>query len=49
MRVIHIMQDGTIRNSVEGVVIRDKRFYQIFNSIQTKHITKGKKENEKIY
>jgi hypothetical protein len=42
MRVIHIMKDGTVRDSVEGVVIRNKEFYQVLNGILAK-----KKESKK--
>lgn len=36
MNIIHIMADGTTRKSVEGLVIKDKRFYQVLNGIQRK-------------
>ena len=36
MRVIHIMADGTQRESVEGIVIENERFYQLLNEIQRK-------------
>ena len=33
MRIIHIMKDGTVRDSVKGTVIRDERFYQVLHTI----------------
>ena len=36
MKVIHIMADGSIRDSVKGVVIPNKEFYRIFNEIRRK-------------
>ena len=36
MRVIHIMKDGTVRESVEGAVIRNEEFYVVLKSIQQK-------------
>lgn len=33
MNVIHIMQDGTVRDSVEGIVIQNKEFYQVLHNI----------------
>jgi len=42
MRIIHIMKDGTVRDSVEGLVIQNKEFYQVLNGI----ISKEKKENK---
>lgn len=29
MKIIHIMKDGTRRDSVEGVVITNKEFYEV--------------------
>ena len=46
MNVIHVMKDGTIRESVEGIVIRDERFYELLKNIQAKRV-KGV-QNEKI-
>jgi len=34
MRIIHIMKDGTVLDSVKGIVIQDKQFYQVLNNIQ---------------
>lgn len=36
MKVIHIMANGTVRDSIEGIVITDKRFYEVLQNIQRK-------------
>lgn len=36
MNAIHIMKDGTVRKSVEGVLIQSRAFYEVLNSIQKK-------------
>lgn len=36
MRVTHIMANGEIRDSVDGLVIRSEEFYKVLNSIQEK-------------
>ena len=33
MRIIHIMADGRVRDSIEGVVVRNEDFYQVLNGI----------------
>lgn len=33
MNVVHVMQDGTVRESIEGVVIKSKEFYAAMNLI----------------
>ena len=33
MRIIHIMADGSTRDSIEGLVIQSKEFYQVLNGI----------------
>ena len=33
MQVIHIMADGSVRNSVKGITIPNKDFYIVFNEI----------------
>lgn len=33
MRIIHVMADGSTRDSIEGVVVRNKDFYQVLNGI----------------
>lgn len=43
MNIIHIMKDGTALQSVEGIVIRSKQFYQVLNEIQKREQKKGKK------
>ena len=42
MKIIHVMKDGTTRNSVEGVVIQSEQFYQVLHGI----IEKRKKGSE---
>lgn len=29
MKITHIMADGTVRDSVEGVIIQSEQFYQV--------------------
>lgn len=36
MNAIHIMKDGSVRKSVDGVVIQSKEFYEVLNAIQEK-------------
>ncbi len=36
MEIIHVMKDGTIRDSIEGVVIPPGEFYRVFNMLQEK-------------
>ena len=36
MNIIHIMSDGTIRKSIDGVVIQNEQFYQVANGILEK-------------
>lgn len=36
MRIIHIMKDGTVRDSVEGIVIPDGDFYRVLQGIMEK-------------
>lgn len=33
MNIIHIMADGSTRESVEGVVIQSEQFYEVLNGI----------------
>lgn len=33
MQIIHVMKDGTTRESVEGVVITSDQFYQVLHGI----------------
>ena len=36
IRITHIMADGTVRDSVEGVVITNEQFYQVLQGILEK-------------
>jgi hypothetical protein len=36
MRIIHIMKDGTRRDSIEGIVIPKGEFYQVLQGIVEK-------------
>ena len=36
MRVVHIMADGSTRESIDGMVIKSKDFYEVLNGIQRK-------------
>ena len=36
MKIIHIMADGTVRDSIEGVVIQSEQFYQVMQNILEK-------------
>lgn len=42
MKIIHIMADGSTRESIEGMMIQNKDFYQVLNGILAK-----KKEGKK--
>ena len=33
MEIIHIMKDGTVRDSIEGIVIPDGDFYRVLQGI----------------
>ena len=33
MRIIHIMKDGTVKDSVKGVVIQNDEFYRVMDGI----------------
>lgn len=33
MNIIHVMADGSIRESIEGVVIQSEEFYQVLQGI----------------
>lgn len=43
MNIIHVMADGSIRKSIEGVVINNDQFYQVLQGI----LDKRKKEIHK--
>lgn len=36
MNIIHIMSDGSVRESVEGITIPNKEFYIILNELRSK-------------
>lgn len=36
MNIIHVMADGTIRDSVAGIVIQNEQFYQVLHGIMEK-------------
>lgn len=36
MKIIHIMKDGTVRDSIEGVAIPNGEFYQVLQCITEK-------------
>lgn len=33
INIVHIMVDGSTRDSVEGIVIKNDQFYQVLNGI----------------
>ena len=33
IKVIHVMKDGTVRDSIKGVVIQNDEFYQVLAGI----------------
>lgn len=43
MEIIHIMKDGTVRDSIDGIEIPYGEFYQVFNAI----LEKQRKESNK--
>lgn len=34
MKIVHIMSNGEVKESIEGTVIQNEEFYQILNDIQ---------------
>lgn len=44
MNIVHIMADGSIRESIEGVVIQSEQFYQVLQGI----IEKKENHNDRI-
>ena len=36
MNIIHIRADGTVQDSIEGVVIENEQFYQVMKGILEK-------------
>lgn len=45
MQIIHVMKDGTTRDSVEGVVIKNEQFYRVLQGIVEKRKISDKKIN----
>lgn len=45
MKIIHIMADGTVRDSIEGLVIPNGAFYEILRDINEKR--KARNETRK--
>lgn len=41
MQIIHIMKDGTVKDSVAGTVIRNAEFYEVLRGITKKLNKKG--------
>lgn len=40
MQITHIMKDGTVRKSIEGVVIQSEEFYRVLHGIMEKRAGK---------
>ena len=40
MKIIHVMADGSVRESIEGVVIQSEQFYQVLQGILEKRSEK---------
>lgn len=40
MNIIHIMQDGSKRESIKGVVIQNEEFYRVLQGILEKKVDK---------
>lgn len=38
MKITHIMLDGTVRDSIEGVVIQSEQFYQVLHGIKERGV-----------
>lgn len=45
-RIRHVMKDGTVRDSVEGVVITNKEFYEVMRRILREDAKTKRKECE---
>ena len=43
MQIIHVMKDGTTRDSIEGVVIQSEDFYRVIQRLREKN---NDKENQ---
>ena len=42
MNIIHIMKDGSIRDSMTGIVIHNEDFYAVLNAINEQRLEKKK-------
>ena len=40
MKIVHIMQDGSKRESVKGVVIQNEEFYRVLQGLLEKKVAK---------
>lgn len=49
MKIIHIMKDGTVRDSVEGIVIPNREFYQVLQCITEKVGNQRNKRKDEAY
>lgn len=38
VNIIHIMKDGSVRDSIEGMTIQNPEFYQVLKNIQEKKV-----------
>lgn len=45
IRITHIMADGTTRDSVEGVVIKNDQFYRVLQGIAEKKKKEGEQND----
>ena len=45
MTITHIMADGSVRESIEGLTVPNKEFYIILNQIRSK---KNEKEKDSV-
>lgn len=45
MRIINIMADGSVRESIEGITVPNKEIYIILNQIRSK---KNEKEKDSV-
>jgi hypothetical protein len=44
MKIVHIMADGTTRETIDGVVIENDQFYQVIQGIIEKQEKERKNE-----
>ena len=45
MKIVHVMANGEVKESIEGTVIKSEQFYKLLNDIQKKK----EKKNDSIY